>query len=48
MRDNLYAKNTANFPRLGTDCFFADYENTYKYAGFLEEAFALPELAHRQ
>ena len=43
MRDNLYAKNTANFPRLGTDCFFADYENTYKYAGFLEEAFDFVE-----
>lgn len=26
----LYEKQMANVPRIGTDRFFADYENTYK------------------
>ena len=36
---NLYTENSANFPRLETDTFFADYENTYKYIGFVDDAF---------
>ena len=35
----LYSENTANFPRLKTDKFFADYKNTYKYSGFADELF---------
>ena len=30
---NLYAPNTANYPRLKTDTFFADYGNVYRYDG---------------
>lgn len=33
-----YKENTANHPRLKTDVFFADYENTYKYVGFVYKA----------
>jgi len=35
----LYGENTANYPRLKTDKFFADYENSYKYCGFIDKAF---------
>lgn len=35
----LYIENTANYPRLKTDKFFADYENSYKYCGFIDKAF---------
>lgn len=41
---NLYKENTANFPRLSTDKFFIDYENSYSFkeitdktARFVEE-----------
>lgn len=34
----LYLKNTANYSRLKTDKFFADYENTYAYSGFVDDA----------
>ncbi|MBQ7336420.1 MAG: glycoside hydrolase family 127 protein [Clostridia bacterium] len=34
----LYAKNSANYPRLSTDTFFADYENLYHYQGFVDSA----------
>ena len=34
----MYRENTANYPRLKTDVFFADYENTYKYKGFVDKA----------
>ncbi len=33
----LYKNNTANYPRLKTDIFFADYDNEYKYTGFIDE-----------
>ena len=34
----LYSPNTANYPRLKTDKFFADYNNLYKYNGFIDDA----------
>jgi len=34
----MYKENTANYPRLKTDVLFADYENTYKYDGFVDKA----------
>jgi hypothetical protein len=41
---NLYKENTANYPRLSTDKFFIDYENSYSFkeitdktARFVEE-----------
>lgn len=37
--DTLYKENEANYPRLKTDVFFADYENIYKFKGFLDKAF---------
>ena len=40
MRDEFYQKKTANFPRLKTDALFADYENEYKYSGFVGDAFS--------
>lgn len=39
MRNDFYGEMTANFPRLKTDSFFADYNNTYKYSGFMDKAF---------
>lgn len=36
---NIYEKNTANYPRIKTDNFFANYENSYKYCGFVDKAF---------
>ncbi len=43
MRTNFYHENTANFPRIKTDSFFADYENNYKYDGVLDNAFNFVE-----
>lgn len=34
----LYKPNTANYPRLNTDIFFADYDNQYKYNDFIDDA----------
>ena len=34
----MYEKGTANYPRLKTDTFFADYKNTYAYSGFIDNA----------
>lgn len=34
----LYKENTANYPRLKTDIFFADYDNLCKYNGFIDDA----------
>lgn len=34
----LYEKNTANYPRLATDRFWADYGNTAAYEGFIDRA----------
>ncbi len=34
----LYLPNTANYPRLGTDKFFADYSNTYDFMGYMDTA----------
>ena len=38
MITEMYKENTANYPRLKTDVFFADYENTYEYNGFVDKA----------
>lgn len=34
----LYAKGSANYPRLSTDCFWADYENRFRYRGVMDRA----------
>ena len=34
----LYAEKTANYPRLKTDTFFADYNNRYNYVGYADKA----------
>lgn len=39
----LYQPNTANYPRLKTDSFFADYENTWHYTGVIHETFRFVE-----
>lgn len=39
----LYTQNSANFPRGKTDTFFADYENTYAYTGFMDKTFRFVE-----
>mgnify|MGYP003290620072 CR=1 FL=1 len=36
---NIYDNQPANYPRIKTDTFFADYSNTYKYSGFIDKAF---------
>lgn len=36
--DMLYEKATANYPRLKTDSFFADYRNSYSYVGCVDTA----------
>lgn len=36
--NNLYSANNANFPRLKTDVFFADYSNVYSYTGCVDDA----------
>ncbi len=51
----IYGENTANFPRLDTDVYFADYNNSYNYNGFTKEIFDFvcekqllnPELWHK-
>ena len=35
----IYEENTANYPRLGTDVCFADYENEYHYTSKLHTVF---------
>lgn len=37
--NQVYIKNTANYPRLKTDKYFADYENKYQYSGFMDKTF---------
>lgn len=39
----IYSEGTANYPRLKTDKFFADYSNTYKYTGCADEALTFAE-----
>ena len=39
MKKNIYVQKTANFPRLKTDKLFADYDNIYRYNGFIDNAF---------
>lgn len=34
---NLYKNNTANYPRLETDIFFADYHNSFQFEGFIDK-----------
>lgn len=36
---NIYEANLQNVPRLTKDKHFADYSNSYKYKGFVDEAF---------
>ena len=36
---NLYANNPINQQRYNTDRFFADYDNDYRYQGFVDQAF---------
>ncbi|MBP3704492.1 MAG: glycoside hydrolase family 127 protein [Clostridia bacterium] len=40
---NLYEQGSANFPRLKTDTFFADYANEYHYTNFLDHTFRYVE-----
>lgn len=35
---NLYDRKTANYPRLKTDALFSDYENSFAYRGYMDEA----------
>lgn len=39
----LYEENTANYPRLKTDKFFADYENEFTYNGCIDESMTFAE-----
>lgn len=41
----LYEENSANYPRLATDVFFADYDNESKYQGFMHKVFDFVEEA---
>ena len=34
----LYKEMTANYPRLSTDTFFVDYDNTYAYEGDIQKS----------
>lgn len=43
MRTEFYNKNTANFPRLKTDSFFADYNNEYNYSETIGKMFGFIE-----
>lgn len=43
VRYSLYNMFEANFPRLKTDKFFADYKNTYQYSGFINDAIKFTE-----
>lgn len=40
---NFYNEKTANYPRLSTDKFFSDYENEFKYEGFMDGTFLFLE-----
>lgn len=40
---SLYSVDAANYPRLTKDKFFADYDNTYSYNGFMHEFFRFTE-----
>lgn len=39
----LYKERTANYPRLKTDTFFANYSNSYKYSGTVHDAMVFIE-----
>ena len=39
----LYKEKTANYPRLKTDTFFANYSNSYKYSGTVHDAMVFIE-----
>ncbi|MBE6607375.1 MAG: hypothetical protein E7633_02295 [Ruminococcaceae bacterium] len=39
----LYKENSANYPRLETDTFFANYGNTYKYGKYFDDTFKFIE-----
>ncbi|MBP3334392.1 MAG: glycoside hydrolase family 127 protein [Clostridia bacterium] len=39
----IYAKGSANYPRIETDKFFADYENKYKYTEYFDRTFKFIE-----
>ena len=39
----IYTENTANYPRLDKDTFFADYSNSYEYCGIIRNAFSFVE-----
>ncbi len=39
----LYHKNSANYPRLNTDTFFADYKNNYTYNDLFDNTFRFIE-----
>ena len=39
----LYEENSANYPRLKTDTFFANYGNTYKYGKYFDDTFKFIE-----
>ncbi|MBE6635392.1 MAG: hypothetical protein E7617_04250 [Ruminococcaceae bacterium] len=41
--NNLYSNNPMNAPRLNTDAFFVDFNNGYRYHGFIDEAFRFIE-----
>ena len=43
---NIYENNPMNQPRLNTDTLFADYSNSYKYEGAIEDAFEFIEKNH--
>lgn len=43
MKADFYEKGNANFPRLKTDVFFADYNNKYIYNGILDKTFKFVE-----
>ncbi|MBQ3150849.1 MAG: glycoside hydrolase family 127 protein [Clostridia bacterium] len=38
MRD-LYSVFSANYPKLGTDTFFVDYGNTFRFDGYIDDTF---------
>lgn len=41
--NNMYCKNTANYPRLKTDCFFVDYHNRFFYNGVIDDSMKFVE-----
>ena len=40
---NLYKNNPMNSPRLNTDTVFVDFDNTYRYNGFMDSTFRFIE-----